>query len=350
MHGHEQLQQPTHGSFNERVSVDLMGPFKQTQDSNDYIVVMQDHFTKWVEGRAICGKEALTVADAVVQDWILKHGAFISLHSDRGREFTAELHQGVCDLLRITRMYATAYCPQANGMVECCNRTLLSMLRAVVSECQDDWDDHLPAALSAYHSTPQSSTGVSPFCMLHGVEIVMPLDLVTGEVGQQKPEVHCPNEYVEWLHTSLRDVHTVARTNLKKSAKQQKRGYGKASRTVKFQRGDRVWRVCPSVTGGKLHGRNKGPWLVLAKTGPVTYKIQCSAGAKPELVYVDKLLSYHADFREELQSWLQDEELGGHKVPGMQTDQPVPPSNSLPEPSTSTHTVGGSPPDPGFSV
>ncbi len=63
-----------------------MGPFKRTQDGNEYIVVMQDHFTKWVaEGRAICGKEALRVADAIFQDWVLKHGAPISLHSDRGK-------------------------------------------------------------------------------------------------------------------------------------------------------------------------------------------------------------------------------------------------------------------------
>ncbi len=34
----------------------------------------------------------------------------------------------------------------------------------------------------------------------------------------------------------------------------------------------------------------------------------------------NKLLPYQADFGEELQSWLQDEELGGHKVAGMQTD------------------------------
>ncbi len=108
---HERLQQPTYGSFNERVLVDLMGPFKQTQDSNDYIVVMQDHFTKWVEGCAICSKEALTVADAVVQDWILKHGAPISLHNDRGHKFTMELHQGVCDLLHIPKTYSTAYQP-----------------------------------------------------------------------------------------------------------------------------------------------------------------------------------------------------------------------------------------------
>ncbi len=43
--GHGQLQQPTYGAFNERLSVDLMGPFKTTQNGNNYIIVMQDHFT-----------------------------------------------------------------------------------------------------------------------------------------------------------------------------------------------------------------------------------------------------------------------------------------------------------------
>ena len=32
-----------------------------TQNSNDYIAIMQDHFTKWVDSGAICGKEALNV-------------------------------------------------------------------------------------------------------------------------------------------------------------------------------------------------------------------------------------------------------------------------------------------------
>ncbi len=237
--GHGQLQQPTYGTFNERVSVDLMGPFKRNQDGNEYIVVMQDHFTKWVEGRAICGKEALT--NAIVQDWVLKHGAPISLHSDRGKEFTAVLHQEVCDMLRIAKTYFTPYRPQANGMVERCNRTLLAMLRAVVSEQQDDWDDHLPAVLSAYRSTSHSSTGLSPYRMVYGVEMTMPIDLVIGEVGQQRLNVHCPVEYVECLKGSIRDAHTIARQNLKKAAKRQKKGYPEASRNVYFQCGDWVW-------------------------------------------------------------------------------------------------------------
>ncbi len=138
-------------AFNERVSVDVMGPFKRAQDGNEYIAVMQVHFTKWVEGHALCGKEALIVADAVVQEWILNP---ISLRSDRDKEFATALHQEVCDLLQIAKTYSTMYRPQANSMVECCNRMLLVMLRPVVSEQQDDWYDHLPAVLSAYHSTP----------------------------------------------------------------------------------------------------------------------------------------------------------------------------------------------------
>ncbi len=53
---------------------------------------------------------------------------------------------------------------------------------------------------------------------------------------------------------------------------------------------------------------------MLAKTGPVTYKIQCYAVDDPETIHVDKLLPYQADLGEELQSWLQDIESTGHLV------------------------------------
>ncbi len=53
------------------------------------------------------------------------------------------------------------------------------------------------------------------------------------------------------------------------------------------------------------------PWLMLAKTNPVTYKIQRHVRAEPEVMHVDKLLLYQADFQEELHSWLHDEESDG---------------------------------------
>ncbi len=80
----------------------------------------------------------------------------------------------------------------------------------------------------------------------------------------------------------------------------------------------------PSVSGPLRQHR------VLAKTGPVTYKIQRHAEADPEIVHVDKLLPYQADFGEDLQSWLQDTESTGHRVIGTQTCDYVP-SDTEPE-------------------
>ncbi len=82
---------------------------------------------------------------------------------------------------------------------------------------------------------------------------------------------------------------------------------------------------------------------MLAKTGPVTYKIQHHARAEPEFVHVDKLLPYQADLEEELHGWLQGEESDGRWVAEMQTTD-----NTLSEPppeavaSSPSPTQGGS--------
>ncbi len=238
--GHGQLQQPWHGAFNERVSVDLIGPLHKTDCGNEYIVVMQDHFTIWIEGAAVATKEAMLVADVIVSEWVYKHSTPLNLHSDRGTEFTAAMHRCLCELLRIHKTYSTAYNPQSNGAVERCNHTLLSMLSTVVSEKQNDWDDHLPAALCAYRSTTHASTGVSPHKMVYGVEIMLPMDLMLGDTGPEQPEQEYSYEYVEWIKDSLRRAHSRARKTLKTAPKRQCWGYGEPNRIVRFHRGEWV--------------------------------------------------------------------------------------------------------------
>ncbi len=82
------------------------------------------------------------------------------------------------------------------------------MLRTVVSEQQNDWDNHLPAALCTYRSTPQASTGVSPHKMVYGVVMTFSLDLMLGDTGPEQPKHECPYEYVEWIKDSLRHAHS----------------------------------------------------------------------------------------------------------------------------------------------
>ena len=217
-----ELQQQLAGTAFERVAVDLMGPFEKTENDNLYIAVFQDYFTKWIIAEPLKDKTAMGVADLFYTKWVALFGCPQILHSDRGGEFTADVVRRLCDVLRVEKTFTSPYRPESDGMVERSNRTLQSMLRAFVNEARNDWDDHLPAVCCAYRSTPHESTGVSPFRMVFGRNITLPIDL-QNDVGlhQQFPE--CPSEYVEWLRQTLYLGHDLARSKLKVAAAHQKK-------------------------------------------------------------------------------------------------------------------------------
>ncbi len=102
--GHSELQQPRHGAFNERVSVNLIGPLHRTERGNEYNFVIQDHFTTWIESAAVPSKEPMVVVDVIIWKWVYKHGTPLNIHNDRGTEFTAAMHRCMCDLLRIKKL------------------------------------------------------------------------------------------------------------------------------------------------------------------------------------------------------------------------------------------------------
>ena len=68
---------------------------------------------------------------------------------------------------------------------------------------------------------------------------------------------------------------------------------------------------------------NRGPWLVLAKTEPVTYKIQRHPQAEPDVVHVFKLMPYYPDFGEELHSWIETDHPTRYRDQGEQTASPT---------------------------
>lgn len=66
------------------MSVDLIQPLHRTEHGNEYIVVLHDHFTKCTEGDAVPSKEAMALADVIVQEWVYVHVTPLNLHSDMG--------------------------------------------------------------------------------------------------------------------------------------------------------------------------------------------------------------------------------------------------------------------------
>ena len=191
------LTQVPVGAPLDRVAIDILGELPLTDQGNRYVLVLSDYFTKWTEAYPIPDQTAQTVADTIVTKFVSRFGVPRQLHSDQGRNFESALFAEMCKLLGVTKTRTTPYRPQSDGQVERFNRTLLQMLRTLVREAQDDWDDLLPYVTMAYRSTVHESTGCSPNLLMLEREINLPLDVVVGCLPSQAVHHELMTEYVE---------------------------------------------------------------------------------------------------------------------------------------------------------
>ncbi|EYC22338.1 hypothetical protein Y032_0017g3293 [Ancylostoma ceylanicum] len=78
----EHLLPVASGAVFDKVYVDLTGPIHTSDSGNKYIIAMIDHFTKYVVAAPLPDCSAITVAQAVMTECILKYGVMTQLVSD----------------------------------------------------------------------------------------------------------------------------------------------------------------------------------------------------------------------------------------------------------------------------
>jgi len=79
-----QMQTPLVGEQWLRVSVDITGPHPRSSKSNQFILTLMDHFSKWAEAIPLRNHTAPTVARALMTDVFSRFGAPQQLLTDRG--------------------------------------------------------------------------------------------------------------------------------------------------------------------------------------------------------------------------------------------------------------------------
>ena len=84
---HKKLRAPLQdyrvGAPLDRVSLDVMGPFPRTERDNQYVLVIDDNFTRWIEAYPIRNQQSETVAKHLVHDFISRYGSPLEIHTDQ---------------------------------------------------------------------------------------------------------------------------------------------------------------------------------------------------------------------------------------------------------------------------
>ena len=244
-----------------------------------------------METYAVADHTAETVALYVVTEFITRFGIPYQIHTDQGREFESRLFQELCELLQISKTRTSPWRPQSDGMVERFNRTLVTMLKQVVSTHQQDWDTYLPFLSMAYRASQHSSTGMTPNMMMLGRELPMPSHLLIPAPDQDDPGNGV--KYVQELRNKLWDVHKLARENLEGSHIKQKRQYDKNAHKKEWKTGMQVWLFNPTKAVGRSPKLTifwePEPYVITRVINDVTMQICQINGKKSRVVHVDRL-------------------------------------------------------------
>ncbi|ROT79767.1 hypothetical protein C7M84_001508 [Penaeus vannamei] len=152
----------------QRVSVDILSGFSTSTSGCRYLLVFIDAFSRFCELVPIPDKSAPTVARAFLERVICRHNTPEEFVSDNGTEFNNSVLKSLCDILNIKKVNVLPYRPQANGLTERLNRTILSMLRTSLASSGSEWDLWIPIIQMAINNTFHSTLGDTPHFVVYG--------------------------------------------------------------------------------------------------------------------------------------------------------------------------------------
>ena len=158
----------------QRLNIDSIGPLPTDEDGNNYILVLIDTFTRWIELYPIKAVTAHETAKV-----LLKHfgrfGQAQELQHDNGSQFVNAIITELCLLLGVEQKRTLAYSSEENGIVERANKEVLRHLRAIICDTKviEKWNIYLAFVQRIMNSAVNQNTGVSPAQLLFGNAITL---------------------------------------------------------------------------------------------------------------------------------------------------------------------------------
>ena len=165
------------------VAIDFITDLEPDAEGFDQILVVMDVLTKFVY-LVPCLKtdSAETTAKRLFAQVFCVHGAPVVLQSDRDTKFCSAFFSQLMVCFNVRQAMGGAYDHRWNGIVENMNRQVECLLRSVLAHHKDRaFTEYLPLVAFSLNSAVHSSTKMSPYFAMFGVEPCNPVLFAGGE-------------------------------------------------------------------------------------------------------------------------------------------------------------------------
>ena len=155
--------------------MDVIGPITpKALNGHHFIFVVIDYFTKWVEAASYASVTKSVVARFIKREIICRYGLPERIISDNRLNLNNDMVTEVCTRFKIKHHNSIPYRPKMNGAVQATNKNVKKII-AKATKTYKDWHEKFPFALHAYRTGVQTSTKVTPYSLVYGMEVVLPI-------------------------------------------------------------------------------------------------------------------------------------------------------------------------------
>ena len=244
---------------NEKISIDIMGPFEVTNKGNRYILVTQDYLTRYILVEPLIDKSTAAIIRALWCSWLGYFGKPKEILSDNALEFTSNEFKTLCDRLNIKHVLTSVYHPQSNGKNERSHLILAEYIRHYIKE-QEQWDSILSQAMLTYNCTINKNTDYTPYELQFGRE--------PNHIFSEEDERLTLQNQIENLH--------IQHENKLEEARRSIRDYQNSNLPIKtytpIENNDLV--LVRNFNAKSFEARWKGPFPVVRHDKHITYHVR----------------------------------------------------------------------------
>ncbi|GJR16134.1 reverse transcriptase domain-containing protein [Tanacetum coccineum] len=130
-----------------------------------------DYFTKWIEAKPLVRITRKEVIRFVMDNIICRFRLPLIIVTDNGAQLVNDPFKSWCERFKIHQMNTAVAHPQANGLVERANR---SLMEGIKTHEKAGWVDKLPNVLWAHQTSIKQSNEETLFILTYGSEAVIP--------------------------------------------------------------------------------------------------------------------------------------------------------------------------------
>ena len=117
------------------------------------VLVVIDHFTRYVQAYPVDKEQAEMVADTLYNKYFCTFRFPHRLISDQAQTFVGKVLGKLFQQLQVEKVRTSPYHPQSNGQVERVHQTLMRMIGKLDTSKKKCWPEHIAPICHAYNAT-----------------------------------------------------------------------------------------------------------------------------------------------------------------------------------------------------